>query len=781
MKYRFVFMFVLLAMLLVSSTFGESTEMVQNGDFAQGLEHWTTSRAAEVEVVDAADVPAGHSFAKAARVTIAEKPDKPWTVQLRQVLSASLTAGQWIELNVMMRSPQEATLLVGVQETAAGKFRTVGGKRITLTPQWKRYTIKRKVPRNVAAEGSQLVLNLGFDQGVIEIADLSLTVSRSVKQKAYRMPPTPSIELQSLPVENAEQFSAGSFKSLVSIDRPYWPNNETGRQQLVDVEGPYFTQAAEVTTLKSTPSPYNFQYLTPVLGPVQEGDVLVAVFAFRVTSPNALSGYGQSEVVFEKAGPPHTKSLIWGLSQYGASGEWQVWAIPFRSLESYGPEGASLVFRAGYGEQTVQIGGLYLINLGQDVALEDLPQPKRRYGGDEPDAAWRTAAQQRIEKIRKGNLNVRVVDENGQPVRDATVHVNMLEHAFGFGSAMRARALIGQWSGDDAQQYVQTAEQNFNWGVLENWMKWIRYSQPDVPAEAQAAVTWMRDRNWQVRGHAMIWPSWRRNPKALAKLQNDPSALRQAVAEHIRQIGEDFAGELVAWDVINEPFKNHQIMDILGDEVMADWFKIARQADPHAQLFVNDNGLLSNPARRNPKVAYYLDLIDMLRNHDAEVDGIGMQGHFAWSLTDMDRLLEVCDLFADKGVRIHVTEFDVTLNDEELQARYTRDFLTAMFSHPAVDAILLWGFWEGAHWKPEAAMFRKDWTIKPNGKVWRELTRKTWWTDETKQTNADGRCEFRGFLGDYEITATVDGREVHRNITLTHDGSNITLHLDTKP
>lgn len=33
----------------------------------------------------------------------------------------------------------------------------------------------------------------------------------------------------------------------------------------------------------------------------------------------------------------------------------------------------------------------------------------------------------------------------------------------------------------------------------------------------------------------------------------------------------------------------------------------------------------------------------------------------------------------------------------------------------------LWGFWAGDHWIPHAALFRRDWSIKPNGRVYQDL------------------------------------------------------------
>ena len=109
-----------------------------------------------------------------------------------------------------------------------------------------------------------------------------------------------------------------------------------------------------------------------------------------------------------------------------------------------------------------------------------------------------------------------------------------------------------------------------------------------------------------------------------------------------------------------------------------------------------------------------------------------MQAHFRDELISPAELLVIYDRFAALGIPIRITELDIDTADEQLQADYFRDFLTASFSDPEINGILLWGFWEGQHWRPDAALFRNDWSIKPNGQVWKDLVLK-WW-----RTNSEG-------------------------------------------
>lgn len=51
---------------------------------------------------------------------------------------------------------------------------------------------------------------------------------------------------------------------------------------------------------------------------------------------------------------------------------------------------------------------------------------------------------------------------------------------------------------------------------------------------------------------------------------------------------------------------------------------------------------------------------------------------------------------AEAGLKIWITELTVTENDANKKASALSDLLTLFFSHPAVEGVMLWGFWDGA-------------------------------------------------------------------------------------
>jgi GH35 family endo-1,4-beta-xylanase len=250
------------------------------------------------------------------------------------------------------------------------------------------------------------------------------------------------------------------------------------------------------------------------------------------------------------------------------------------------------------------------------------------------------------------------------------------------------------------------------------------------------------------------------------------------VQHHLRELTAAMEESLVHWDVVNEPVDNHDILDILGSEVMVDWFKEVRATEPSSKLFINDYGILSGGGGTTPHRDQYEKTIKMLVDKGAPLDGIGMQSHFDSLLTSPDDMLAILDRYAKYKMPIWATEYDVEIDDEEVSGKFTRDFYTTLFSHPSVEGIVMWGFWDGLHWKHNAPMYRQDWSLKPSGEAIRELLLKTWCTDARGTANAQGAFTTSGFLGEYVIQVSAAGKTKSVNARLKAGGSDIVVTID---
>lgn len=545
-----------------------------------------------------------------------------------------------------------------------------------------------------------------------------------------------------------------------------------GAMTRIQVEGLPFTSAMRLETASlaqpvtaATEYALRIRYRGTVA--VRRADAVLATFWIRCAAPS--DGECSTRLNVELARDPWTKSVARSIL---SDGMWREQRVLFRMAADYAPGEYNIEFWMGAQVQTVEIGGVRFDNYGQGVTAEQFGLDTL-YDGAADDAGWRREAEERIEKLRKADLEVLVVNAAGLPVEDAEVRVAMKRHAFGFGTAVAADQLLqNSENGERCRRFLLD---NFNMVVFENDLKW-----PGWESNRQRAlngIEWCRQNNLsRIRGHNLVWPSWRHMPADVQLLANNPEALRQRVLSHIDDIVGATRGMLAEWDVINEPFTNNDLMRILGDEAMAEWFKRARAADPGTHLFINDYSILSNGGGDFAHRNHYFNTIRFLDDLGAEVDGIGMQGHFS-SPTPPETMLRILDRFGQFGKVIEITEYDFNTTDEELQAKFTRDFLITVFSHPSVRAFLMWGFWEGRHWLPNGAMIRRDWTSKKMHEVWRELVYKTWWTDIRTQALSGG-VKVRGFLGEYEVTAKAQGKTATEWLFLSEEGAKVTIRLE---
>ena len=105
----------------------------------------------------------------------------------------------------------------------------------------------------------------------------------------------------------------------------------------------------------------------------------------------------------------------------------------------------------------------------------------------------------------------------------------MQRHAFGFGSAVGARRIMAK--GEDADRYREVIEKHFTKVVFENDLKWGTWAWENMKERPTklAAIDWLRENGIQIRGHVLVWPSWRHMPERIEKMKDDKPALRKTL------------------------------------------------------------------------------------------------------------------------------------------------------------------------------------------------------------------------------------------------------------
>ncbi|MGE9291670.1 MAG: endo-1,4-beta-xylanase, partial [Puniceicoccales bacterium] len=527
----------------------------------------------------------------------------------------------------------------------------------------------------------------------------------------------------------------------------YNHDHPVAEAELVEVDYPEFTKAMRVDVIRPNGKFYNGAISLRATQAVSAGDTLLIQLYFRSLENTEESGYGFATVFLQGPKPNYKKYLI---REVTATDQWQKYTLPVRVTDDLPVGKLDLSIGAGSGSkpQIWEVGGIELLNYGSSVSPSELPKTQGSYIGRDPDAQWRSAAEERIEKHRKGDYRIQILDTCGNPIPGVNIEIEQLRHAYHFGSAISAALLTG--TSEDSETYREKVLELFNQSGPENDLKWPAWKgdwgKKYQREQTRDALLWLESHHFYTRGHVLVWPSIKHLPQILhpyltkdAPEAVDPIA-KQIVLDHIADITTATSDLLDEWDVVNEPYSNHDFMDAYGQEVMVDWFKEARKHLPTQALYLNDYGILSAGGRDLNHQLHYEQTLRYLLDNQAPLTGMGMQGHFSNTPTPIDRVYRILDHFHSTfpELEIRITEFDVQTDDESLQADYTRDFLTIAFSHPATVGVQCWGFWAGRHWKPEAAMYTIDWEEKPNARIWKELTRKVWWTHHKGVTNREG-------------------------------------------
>jgi endo-1,4-beta-xylanase len=539
------------------------------------------------------------------------------------------------------------------------------------------------------------------------------------------------------------------------------------------VSGQPFTTAVRARTVSTPANPWSIQ-LNRILAGISltAGDVVAGEIWFRNAGTNGQ--FAVVEGIFERSGGDYTKSFtrLWTV----ADTNWVRRPFAFRVAETYSGAAtnrAQFNLRLGFGPQLIEIAGLSLTNFRRTQSLTNFPNDIT-YIGREPNAPWRAAAAARIAQHRQAGLTVEVRDQDGFPVPGAIVNVRQTRHEFGFGSAVNGARLTGaEGTASDLAHYQRIITNWFNTVVLENDLKWPPFENTTPPNRRSAtnSLNWFQARGIPCRGHNLIWPGLSQSyflPDRVrtAMAASNTNLVRSYINQHFTNILTLLRGRLSEWDVMNEIIHERDVQRLLGDAEMLHWFRLARNLDPTAKLYVNEYENLEVAGLPSTAPQRLYDVVRYFITNGAPVDGIGLQSHFGSYLPDPALVYDQIDWYAGLGLDLQITEFDIDITEEQAQADYTRDFMTAVFSHPRVNALLSWGFWERQHWRPDAAWFRADWSMKPAGIMWSNLVLREWWTTTNAVTDTNGRVQLRGFKGRYEIQTVAAGTTNRMTVNL---------------
>lgn len=244
-----------------------------------------------------------------------------------------------------------------------------------------------------------------------------------------------------------------------------------------------------------------------------------------------------------------------------------------------------------------------------------------------------------------------------------------------------------------------TPENAGKWGSVEGTRNQMNWGALD------AAYNLAKENNFPFHFHVLVWgaqqPSW------INALPAD---------EQLKEIREWFVAvaqrypDIAYLEVVNEPLLNHNPPDgtsgranyknALGGNGATgyDWiitaFKMAREIFPaKTKLMLNDYSIINSSS----STAEYLKIIRLLKKENL-IDLIGEQGHAFTTTAAVATMKRNLDSLASTGIPIHITELDIDGPTDATQLTQYKRIFPALWEHPGVEGITLWG-WRPGLWR----------------------------------------------------------------------------------
>jgi endo-1,4-beta-xylanase len=212
--------------------------------------------------------------------------------------------------------------------------------------------------------------------------------------------------------------------------------------------------------------------------------------------------------------------------------------------------------------------------------------------------------------------------------------------------------------------------------------------------------------------HCLVWgmqqPDW----------TQEAADMSNAVDDVIADFFERYSKTIALVDVVNEPISQPPAYrSQLGGDGESGWDWVVwtfRRARLHGKshgftgkLILNEWGIENDEG----KLGRFRQIVSILQQ-EAVIDAVGVQGHF---LEDADpaRVKQNLDSLAETGLPIYISEFELDIADDAKHQQQFAALFSIFWEHPAVRGVTVWGHREGAMWRKNGYLIRKDGSDRP--------------------------------------------------------------------
>lgn len=283
--------------------------------------------------------------------------------------------------------------------------------------------------------------------------------------------------------------------------------------------------------------------------------------------------------------------------------------------------------------------------------------------------------------------------------------------------------------------HKELIKKHFNSITPENALKFTECHPEESLYTFEAAdemVRFAQENHMMIRGHTLVWhvqtPDWVFNARDGSRASRE--LVQKRMEEHIKTVVGKYKGEISYWDVVNEGIDDNDAflrqtdwMTLVGSDYIDQAFCYAHEADPGALLFYNEyNDVISNKRMK------IYDLVKGMKDRGIPIHGIGLQGHFSIYFPSIDDIRRSIETFAQLGVKIQLTEMDISLfqfQDHRTDIKkptaemllkqaelYENVFEVLRTYRDIVNGVTFWGVADDYTWLDDFPVEgRKDWPL----------------------------------------------------------------------
>jgi GH35 family endo-1,4-beta-xylanase len=202
-------------------------------------------------------------------------------------------------------------------------------------------------------------------------------------------------------------------------------------------------------------------------------------------------------------------------------------------------------------------------------------------------------AKDNIEKYRKGDVQIKVLDAQGKPVRGAKLNIKQVSHDFKFGCYLK----IDDLAPEKLSEYEKHFARLFNYAVVGTFWDFVenkRGKENWLWFERETALS--QKLGARIQAAPILWgtnefgtPGW------LPRRKNE---LLPILEYRVRSTVTKYQNVVEDWEIVNEPLapKKDFFAQTAGDEYIESAFLQARQAAPGERLLINEYGVFGSIA-----------------------------------------------------------------------------------------------------------------------------------------------------------------------------------------